>query len=33
MRKGDYRILYDIVDQQLIVYVIAIGHRKDIYER
>ncbi|WP_318838278.1 type II toxin-antitoxin system RelE family toxin [Leptospira yasudae] len=33
MRKGDYRILYDIVDRQRIVYVIAIGHRKEIYER
>ncbi|TGL75331.1 type II toxin-antitoxin system RelE family toxin [Leptospira yasudae] len=33
VRKGDYRILYDIVDRQLIVYVIAIGHRKEIYER
>ncbi|MCG6193828.1 type II toxin-antitoxin system RelE/ParE family toxin [Leptospira sp. FAT2] len=33
IRKGDYRILYDIVDKRLIVHVIAIGHRKDIYEK
>ncbi|WP_370700757.1 type II toxin-antitoxin system RelE family toxin [Fibrella musci] len=32
IRKGDYRILYDIQDSVLIVNVIAIGHRRDIYE-
>jgi mRNA interferase RelE/StbE len=32
IRKGDYRIIYDIHDYVLIVDVIAIGHRKDIYE-
>ncbi|TGK14150.1 type II toxin-antitoxin system RelE/ParE family toxin [Leptospira fletcheri] len=31
IRKGDYRIIYDIVDMKLVVEVIAIGHRKDIY--
>ncbi|TGL97490.1 type II toxin-antitoxin system RelE/ParE family toxin [Leptospira barantonii] len=33
IRKGDYRILYDIIDRKLIVHVIAIGHRKEIYGR
>jgi mRNA interferase RelE/StbE len=28
---GDYRIIYDIQDQQLIVLVIKIGHRREIY--
>ncbi|WP_061219551.1 type II toxin-antitoxin system RelE family toxin [Leptospira weilii] len=32
IRKGDYRIIYDIQDQKLIIEVIAIGHRKDIYQ-
>ncbi|TGK15738.1 type II toxin-antitoxin system RelE family toxin [Leptospira stimsonii] len=32
IRKGDYRIIYDIQDQRLIIEVIAIGHRKDIYQ-
>ena len=32
IRKGDYRILYDIYDKLLVVEVIAIGHRKEIYE-
>lgn len=31
VRVGDYRIIYDIFDQQLIVSVIKIGHRRDIY--
>ncbi|MBA4197769.1 MAG: type II toxin-antitoxin system mRNA interferase toxin, RelE/StbE family [Chitinophaga sp.] len=31
IRKGDYRIIYDIIDKVLIVSVIAIGHRRDIY--
>ena len=32
IRKGDYRILYDILDRKLIIDIIAAGHRKDIYE-
>ncbi|TGM12306.1 type II toxin-antitoxin system RelE/ParE family toxin [Leptospira selangorensis] len=31
IRKGDYRIIYDIFDNKLIVEVVTIGHRKDIY--
>ena len=30
-RVGDYRILCQIEDQVLVVLVIAVGHRKDIY--
>jgi mRNA interferase RelE/StbE len=32
IRTGNYRIIYDIFDTELIVDVIALGHRKDIYE-
>ena len=32
IRKGDYRIIYDIFDHILVVDVIAIGNRKDIYD-
>lgn len=32
IRVSDYRIIYDIHDQILIVDVVEIGHRKDIYE-
>lgn len=33
VRTGDYRIVYEIHDQVLLVLVIAIGHRRDIYRR
>ena len=32
IRTGNYRIIYDIFDNELIVDVITLGHRKDIYE-
>ena len=32
IRQGDYRIIYEVYDKLLIVEVIAIGNRKDIYE-
>ena len=32
IRAGDYRIIYDIEDKVLRILVIAVGHRKDIYE-
>lgn len=31
VRQGDYRILYTIEDEILMVEVIRIGHRRDIY--
>ena len=31
VRTGDYRIVYEIHDQVLLVLVLAIGHRRDIY--
>jgi mRNA interferase RelE/StbE len=31
VRTGDYRILYDVFDDRLVVQVIRIGHRRDIY--
>lgn len=30
-RVGGYRILCHIVDQELVVLVVAVGHRRDIY--
>jgi mRNA interferase RelE/StbE len=32
IRQGNYRIIYEIYDKTLIVDVIAVGNRKDIYE-
>jgi mRNA interferase RelE/StbE len=31
VRQGRYRILYAIEDQDLIVQVVKVGHRKDVY--
>ncbi len=31
VRQGRYRILYAIEDQDLLVQVVKVGHRKDIY--
>lgn len=33
IRVADYRIIYDIFDDVLLVDVIDLGHRKDIYEQ
>lgn len=30
-RVGDYRIICDIQEQQLIVLVVRVGHRKQVY--
>ncbi len=31
LRQGNYRILYEIQDADLIVVVIKVGHRRDVY--
>ena len=31
LRQGRYRIVYSIQDDELIVWVVKVGHRKDIY--
>ena len=31
LRVGKYRIIYQIKNEELIVYVLNIGHRKNIY--
>jgi mRNA interferase RelE/StbE len=31
IRVGDYRILYEIKDSTLIVLIVDIGHRREIY--
>jgi mRNA interferase RelE/StbE len=32
IRVGNYRIIYDIYDNELIIDIIALGHRKNIYD-
>ena len=31
LRVGDYRVIYAVVDQQLIILVLGVGHRRAIY--
>ena len=31
IRQGQYRIVYGIEDNDLVVYVVKVGHRKDVY--
>jgi len=31
LRQGRYRIVYSIKDNELTVWVVKVGHRKDIY--
>ena len=32
-RVGDYRVVYQVADEALIVLVVTIGHRSDVYRR
>jgi len=31
MRVGDYRVIYWVKEDEKTVYIISVGHRKDIY--
>jgi mRNA interferase RelE/StbE len=31
VRQGNYRIVYSIQDQELTVWVVKVGHRKEVY--
>jgi mRNA interferase RelE/StbE len=31
LRVGDYRVIYDIIDDTLVIKVVDTGHRKNIY--
>ena len=33
VRVGDYRLLYTVQDDVLLVVLIRLGHRRDVYER
>ena len=32
LRVGDYRVVYQIRKQELVVLILKVGHRKDIYK-
>ena len=31
IRVGDYRVVYEVHDDRLLIYVVKVGHRRDIY--
>ena len=31
IRVGNYRVLYEIIDDELIIFVVKVAHRKDVY--
>ena len=33
VRVGDYRIIYMVADDVLLVVVVTLGHRRDVYDR
>lgn len=33
IRKGNYRIIYEIHDETIVIEVVKVGHRKDIYSK
>ncbi|WP_029068417.1 type II toxin-antitoxin system RelE family toxin [Jonesia quinghaiensis] len=33
IRVGDYRVIYDVFDGELIVSIVRAAHRREVYER
>lgn len=33
IRIGDYRVIYDVFDGELVVTVVRAGHRRDVYDQ
>jgi mRNA interferase RelE/StbE len=33
VRSGSYRIVYEINNNKLVILVVKVGHRKDVYKR
>jgi len=33
VRVGDYRIVYTVTDDVLLIVVVTVGHRRDVYDR
>jgi mRNA interferase RelE/StbE len=31
LRVGDYRVIYEVIDVYLVILVVGVGHRREIY--
>ncbi len=31
VRVGDYRILYEVIDERFVIQVVRVGHRRGVY--
>ncbi|HAN71635.1 MAG TPA: type II toxin-antitoxin system RelE/ParE family toxin [Actinobacteria bacterium] len=31
VRVGDYRIVYEVIDAMLVIHVVRVGHRREVY--
>ena len=31
LRAGDYRVIYDVTGAQLVILIVGVGHRREIY--
>jgi mRNA interferase RelE/StbE len=31
LRVGDYRVIYEVMDGQLVILLVGVGHRREIY--
>ena len=31
LRVGDYRVIYEVAEEQLVILVVGVGHRREIY--
>ena len=32
IRQGNYRIIYEVIEKKLIILVLKLGHRKEVYK-
>ncbi|MER7448526.1 type II toxin-antitoxin system RelE/ParE family toxin [Microbacterium sp. NPDC097977] len=32
IRVGDYRVLYEVIDEQVLVTVVRVAHRRAVYD-